>query len=131
MNTRFIIAALSLYIGASSCKDAESSNMKYIEQMKDSVFHNYAHVASVTIEVKEGSLLNITLGDAALYKGTDADRQKTANELGMMALRIFPKDNTLDKGRMIVSDDEKNVLTDESKGKTTAINLDSLRKSGK
>lgn len=96
--------------------------------MKDSIFKNYPTVNSVTIEVKESSILKVTLGDKHLFNGTNADRQKTANEIGMMALRIFPKNNDLDVGQLLVSDDEKNVQIDEAKAEKTDIRMDSLRR---
>lgn len=127
MNTRNTVLALFAGITLfSACKDGDESNMQYIEQLKDSVLA-YPSVYSVTIEVKHSSILDVTLGSAKLYEASDAERQKIANEIGMLAFRVFPKDNSLEKGEVHVSKDEKSVTVDPATTKNSTVNMDSLR----
>ena len=129
MNMRVLVPALFVAICLfSSCKDNDESNMQYEEQMKDSIFKYYPTVASITIKVKERSEIDVILGSAQMFEKTDAERQQTANEMGMMALRLFPKDNNLDRGQLFVSKDEKSMDVNLAEAKTSKINIDSLRK---
>ncbi len=114
----------------SACKDPDAAYTQYSEQMKDSIFKSYPTVAGITIEVKDRTALDITLGSVDLFKTSDAEREKTANELGMMALRLYPKDNSFEKVRLIVSRDEKSEHVNIAEAKISNINLDSLRKLG-
>lgn len=123
-----ILAALFTVSLLASCKSTDTSYMQYNEQMKDSIFKAYPTVNSVTIEEEDGAVLKVTLGDAHLFSASPADRQKVANEIGMMALRIFPKDNNIDKGQLLVSKDEKSVEVNASQAQKCDINIDSLRK---
>jgi len=111
----------------SSCEE-EKSNMPYIQQMKDTIFAGYPTVAGVTIDVQESTMLEVVLKDASLYNKTDADRQKVATSIGMMALRIFGKDNKLERGELLVSKDMPSgeIIPDDAK--KTNINIDSLKK---
>ena len=125
------VAIACIYVLTTSCKDASENNMQYIGELKDSIFKAYPNVASITIEVKDNKTLAITLGDVHLYKAPDAKRQQVANEMGTMALRIFPKNTDIDKGEIVVSNDEKSTTMDRNTAKITPINIDSLRKSMK
>lgn len=131
MKKSLLVAIACIYIIGSGCKDTTESNMQYIGDMKDSIFKTYPNVASVTIEVKDNKTLDVTLGDVQLFKATDIKRQQVANELGQMALRIFPKNTEIEKGEIVISDDEKSTVIDRSNAKIVAINIDSLRKSTK
>jgi hypothetical protein len=112
----------------SSCKDTEADYSQYDEQMKDSIFKYYPSVAGITIEIKDRNELDITLGSVDMFKTANAERQKTANELGMMALRLYPKDNSFEKALLIVSKDEKSEHVNMAEAKLSNINIDSLRK---
>jgi hypothetical protein len=124
--TLLFITTATLFI--SSCKDTETSYTQYSEQMKDSIFQSYPTVAGITIEIKDRTQLDITLGSADMFTKSDAERQKTANELGMMALRLYPKDNSFEKAQLIVSKDEKSEHVNIAESKISNINIDSLRK---
>ncbi len=126
ITTLLAISACILFLSA--CKDNSESNIQYEEQMKDSIFKYYPSVASITVGVKENTELSITLGSVDMFSKTDDAGRKTANELGMMALRLFPKDNSLEKGQLIVSKDEKSDHVNVAEAKVYNINIDSLRK---
>jgi len=105
--------------------------MQYIGQMKDSIFKAYPTVASITIEIKDKRTLDITIGDKHLFKAVPAKQQQEATEMGIMALRLFPKNTDIDKGELVVSDDEKSTVVDRTTATIIPINIDSLRKSNK
>ncbi|GAA4452702.1 hypothetical protein [Rurimicrobium arvi] len=90
-----------------SCASSES-NMKSMSAMKDSVFAAYPQVASVTVNVENGSDLQIALGSEALYNADPAERRQVAGELTAMALRIFGKEAHLHSGRVLVTRNETN-----------------------
>jgi hypothetical protein len=136
-----IVAAIA--ISMTACKD-EESNMAQMETMKDSIFKAYPSVASVNIKVEEHTNIHITLGSKKLAKDDEAARRQLANELGVMALRIFNKsDNNestnnvinaldksdeLEKGTLTITPTESNIKIDPEDGVNTPINIDSLKK---
>lgn len=123
----FSLIAL-LVIAFSACKEAdESTHMAKMDEMKDSIFKAYPTVAAVTMNVQNETLLIITLGDKHLYKATDAGKQKTAIDLGLMTLRIFGNDNSFNKGKLIVTPNERNDKAEPEDGIVTMINIDSLK----
>ena len=128
MKKLFLPAIIALIVAISSCKD-ETSYMPQEAQMKDSIFKAYpTTVASITIQVLDKTQLNIVLGGARLYAADADKKQQMANDLGLMALRIFGKDSYLKTGRLIITKDERNSSENPPDGITTNINLDSLTK---
>lgn len=119
------VLLIATVIGLASCKDTDISYISSIEQMKDSVFNHYAGITGITINVKEASILDITVLDPKLT-ADEIQRQQLANELGAMALRIFPKDNTLEKGELRVAKDQNSMESDDRT--TTPIDIEALRK---
>ena len=131
MRKQILLLATCLVITTLQACQESASNMQYIQQMKDSILKTYPTVNSVTIEVNEGTVLNIALGDAHLYNAADTTRQRVGNELGNMALRLFPKTTMLDKGMLMVTKDETNTSINPAGSKSSGINLDSLRQHSK
>ena len=125
----FLPAIVVLFFVLMSSCGEESSYMPQIAEMKDSIFKAYpTTVASILIDVDNKTKLNIVLGGEALYK-TEADkRQKMANDLGLMAVRIFGKDSYLKTGQLVITKDEKNSLVTPPDGLSVPINIDSLKK---
>ncbi len=125
------IAMAAVYIMTAACADPNESNMQYIGQMKDSIFKAYPTVASITIEIKDKRALDITIGDRHLFKADASKQQQEATEMGIMAVHLFPKNTDIDKGTLVISDDEKSTVVDRTAAKIIPINIDSLRKSNK
>jgi hypothetical protein len=119
-------ASLVLLSVMSACQD-EASYMPQIEQMKDSIFNAYPTVGAITIKVEDKTNLKVVLGDERLYGAAAEARQKEANELGLMAIRIFGKDSHLRAGALIVTKDMKNNSEKPADGIVTPINIDSLK----
>jgi hypothetical protein len=127
MTKSLFLFAVTFTLLYASC-NTDAGNMTQMNVLKDSVLNHYPTVASVAINVQDNSMLVITLGDAELYKATAEQKQKIALELGQMALRIFGKQSRLEKGKLIVTQDERNDKAEPVDGIVTAINIDSLRK---
>jgi len=123
-----LISITSCFLFLHSCKDTDTDYSQYDVQMKDSIFKYYPTVAGITIEIKDKTELDITLGSIDMFKTSEADRQTTGNELGIMALRLYPKDNSFEKAVLIVSKDEKSEHVNMAEAKVSNINIDSLRK---
>lgn len=100
-----IVAAMLAF--TASCSN-DPGNMKTMAIMKDSIFAAYPTVAGVLIHVENDNDLVITLGSQDLYAQDDVKRQAVANEMGAMALRIFGKDNKLEHGKILVTQNEAN-----------------------
>jgi len=126
-----ILLTVSAFIAiacASSCQD-ETSYTPQITAMQDSIFKAYpATVAAIHINVENKTKLRIVLGGEQLYKSTADERQKMANDLGMMAVRIFGKDSYLHTGALVLTKDEHNTSDAPTDGVTSGINIDSLKK---
>lgn len=119
----FVVIAGIFAVTMLGCKD-DASYMPQIEQMKDSVFNTYPTVGAITIKVENRSFLKVVLGDANLYKAGPEVKQKEANELGLMASRIFGKGNELRTGTLIVTKDVKNSSEQPADGIATPINIE-------
>lgn len=99
-------AVLALFF-FSACS-TESGNMAHMNQMKDSVFARYANIASVTINVENDNDLLVAVGSEDLYLADEATRQRVANEMTAMAMRIFGEKNKLEQGKLLVTKNEMN-----------------------
>ena len=123
-----IAAASGLILSCSSCNDEEVSRMPQMEQLKDSVFARYPTVRAVTVNVRHGNTLIFALGDPDLYKKPETYRDKMGRELGQLAISVMGNDNGLDKARMIVTPNTRNMDAEPKDGLTTEIDLKSLAK---
>lgn len=103
----FCIAAVAIVFAATSCS-TNAGNMQQMGQMKDSIFAQYPSIAAVLVNVENDNTLVIAIGSQDLYSADDLRRQNIANEIGAMALRIFGKDNKLEHGKILVTQNETN-----------------------
>lgn len=109
-----------------SC-DTNAGNMEYMGQMKDSIFAAYPKINSVLINVKDDKQLIITLGSQSLFNADEQTRQRVANEMGAMALRIFGEDSRLELGKIYVTADESNQKPEPEAALETKIDFLLLR----
>lgn len=118
----------TMIVAISSCKD-EESYMPQEAAMRDSIFSAYpSTVASVHLHVTDKTDLRIVLGGEKLYTSAPEERQKMANNLGGMAVRIFGKDSYLKTGELILTKDERNTLDTPADGISTKINIEAMKK---
>lgn len=90
-----------------SCGNGEG-NMKTMAQLKDSIWAAYPTVAAVLVNVENDNNLVITLGSQDLYAQDEVKRQAVADNIGAMAIRLFGKDNKLEHGKILVTQNEAN-----------------------
>lgn len=109
-----------------SCGNS-SGNMAGMNRMKDSIFSYSTTAAAVTINIQDGKMLIITLGDPTLYAADEATRQQTAADLGAMALRVLGPESGIDKGKLIVTPNETNQEAEPKDGIVTPIDIVALR----
>lgn len=103
---KITIAVTTLFFAASCSNNA--GNMTKMAEMKDSIFAAYPTVAAVTINVENDNELVIALGSQDLYVQDEVKRQSVADEMGAMAIRLFGKDNKLEHGKILVTQNEAN-----------------------
>lgn len=125
-----LVPLLSVFfLALTSCKEfSEASHMEEMTKMKDSIFNAYPAVTSITINVRDGKQLLVTLGSEKLAKATDADRQQMTSQLGAMTVRIFGKDSGIKEEKVIITADEKNTAPEPADGLVSVISIDSLEK---
>ena len=126
-----LIAIASSLVFTPSCKDVDASDTPSQEMLRDSLFRNYPTIASISLGVEGRSDLTVTIGDPVLYAASDDKKKKEADEIGHMALRIFGKDNFLEKGKLVISKDQKNKKIDPPDGITIPIDIEGMKKAGK
>ncbi|XZF13877.1 hypothetical protein ACTHGU_19005 [Chitinophagaceae bacterium MMS25-I14] len=101
---KIFLAITALFFCAAAftgCKE-EASYMGQIEQLRDSVLHNFAQVSGTTIEVKHSTMLNVVLIGPSLEEKTDAEKQQMTDKVSAMAQTIF-KGTDVDKGVVLFS----------------------------
>jgi hypothetical protein len=122
-------ALLALLLG--SCKETENNAGKYKEVLTDSIFKRYNTIASVTVEVKDGHEIELSIGSKDLFAADESVRQRNCSELSALIVKVFPADNELDKGAIYYSDDEKSEKPNLKSAKAYPIDIAQLKKQRK
>lgn len=110
IKTAVVAAMLAL---TTSCSN-NAGNMKTMAIMKDSIFAAYPTVAAVVVNVQNDNNLVIAIGSQDLYSADDVKRQQVANDMAAMALRLFGKENKLEHGKILVTNNEMNQEAEPS-----------------
>ena len=92
-------------------------------EMEKMVNERYPTVNRFTVEIIEHADVIITLGDAELYNGPEADRQRVTNELGDLTVQLFEKNNYLDEGTVIFAKEENSLDVKEEETKKYDMEL--------
>ena len=104
--------------------------MPQMEALRDSIFKAYPNtVAAIKVDVKGATDLHIVLGGGELFKTAADKRQQMANDVGLMAVRIFGRDSYIKTARLVITKDERNTSDEPADGIVSGINVDSLKKS--
>jgi hypothetical protein len=74
------------------------------------------------------SKMTIVVGDATFYKASADEKNKKAEEVGKLVLRIYGKDNYLEKGSLIVTKDIRNESENPADGIQLPIDFTGLKK---
>jgi len=118
----------TMIVAISSCKD-DVDYTPFENTMKDSIFAAYpTSVGSVRLHATDKTDLRIVLGGQKLYATPPQDRQKMADDLGKMAIRIFGKDSYLRTGVLVLTKNEQNTEDSPADGISTKIDIEALKK---
>jgi len=112
-------------IAMSSCKNMDEGENPNNQVFQDSIFNKYSNGGEIIVQLQYQTNLSTTFWNKEMFNANDEDRKTKAFEIAAMALRIYGKDNTLEKLKVIVTKDK------QSPQKTVTINLDSLKKATK
>jgi hypothetical protein len=128
MKRILLAASVSLALfSLPSCKDDTGTDAPQITKLTDTLLKAYATVGSVKVQVEDRTQINVVLGDAHLYAASEADKAKTAKEVGQLAVSIFGKDTYLQKGKLIVTKNERNTLLTPPDGQSTPIDIKAIK----
>lgn len=103
----YIFFALILTVYA--CKAGNENNDANIRRMEDTLFKLYPTVNRVSVEVKNFSEVDITIGDMELYEATDEQRKSVTKEIEGLTKYIFTEGNDLQKGKVIFVKEENTL----------------------
>jgi hypothetical protein len=109
-----------------SCKEEMSYSSK-MPALRDSIFAAYPSVASVIINVQNHDMA-IALGSKQLAEKSTTEKQKTIEDVGRMALRIFGPENRISAGKVIITPNEDNDKPDPADGTSASLSIETLKK---
>jgi len=120
----FLSSSVFLY----SCKEVNENDGK-TRVIQDSLINVLPTWQALKIKVEEDrSKMIIVVGDQQFYNASPDEKSKKAEKLGEMILRIYGKDNYLEKGALIVTKDVQNQSETPTDGISTPIDFVSLKK---
>lgn len=120
---------LMAWMGAiSSCSDGTEYDSKktIIQDSLNSVIPTWQ---ALTVNIEDNKThMNIIVGDATFYSASAEEKNRKADELGKMVMRIYGKGNYLEKGNLIVTKDVKNTSANPADGVATPIDFAGIKK---
>jgi|GEM_PF-2001730 len=112
-----------------SCKERFMPTAEQENRAADSIRARYSLTGNIMVKVNdEDNSMVITIADPTLYASPAANKKSVADVAGAIALRVFGKDNLVDKGDVIFTRDKNNSTLKPIDGVVTEINTDSLKK---
>ncbi len=122
--TIFVTVISLLY----ACGDRTANDGK-TNIIRDSMVNLLPNYRAVHINVSEDrSELTVVVADTKFYPASAEERSKKAEELGKMILRIYGKDNYLQKGSLVLTKDINNTSDAPADGIKTPIDFEGLKK---
>ena len=117
-------------IAVSSCKEMNDGEGK-TRIVQDSLINIFPTWQALKIKVEDNySQMNVIIGDATFYNASQDVKNQKAMDLGKMVLRIYGKDNYLEKGNLIVTRDIHNNSENPADGISIPIPFAELKKQG-
>jgi len=124
-----ILAVLAFFAAMFSCNEVDNNGKTTI--IRDSLVNVLPTWQSCRIHVSDDNTnMRIVVGDLTLYKATDEVKNKKAQEVAQLALRIYGKGNYLEKGTFIVTADINNKIDTPSDGVSIPIDFSAMKKAG-
>ena len=129
MKRSLLVFAISCSLFAiPSCKEGTSNDGKTLV-IQDSISNIFPTCQALHINVEgDKSVMVVVIGDLTFYKASPEEKSKKAAELGKMILRIYGKDNHLDKGMLVVTNDLYNTSDEPKDGIVTPMDFSELKK---
>ena len=106
-----------LLLATSACSPGNENNDANIRKMEDTLFKLYPTVNRVSIEVKNFSDVDVTIGDVELYEATEERRKAVTKEIEDLTKHIFSDGNDLQKGEVIFVKEENSLDIKSNKKK--------------
>ena len=120
------IAVISVF-AMFSCNEVDVDGKSRVIQ--DSLVNIFPSWQALKIKVGDNNTsMLIVMGDATFYKAAQEEKAKKADELGRMILRIFGKNNYLEKGNLIITADIRNTSETPPDGISIPIDFSALKK---
>ncbi len=119
----FTVISLLYACGDRTANDGKSTIVR------DSLINILPNYSAVHINLGEDrSEMTVVVADVKFYSATAEEKNKKAEELGKMILRIYGKDNYLQKGNLILTKDINNTSDTPADGIKTPIDFEGLKK---
>lgn len=113
-----------------ACKEGNDNDGK-TQIVQDSLSTVFPTWQALKIKVDDDRTnMNVIIGDATFYNAPQDVKNQKAIALGKMVLRIYGKDNYLEKGNLIVTKDIHNTSETPADGITMPIDFAGLKKAG-
>ena len=123
-----VLITLSLSTVMLSCKEVSDNDGKTLI-IQDSLNKVLPTWQALKIKVEDDrKQMTIIVGDAQFYASSADVKSKKADDLGKMVLRIYGKENYLEKGNLIVTKDIHNTSESPVDGINTPIDFTALKK---
>jgi len=128
MKKLLTVIFIALIAGMSSCKEGNDNDGK-TQVVQDSLINVFPTWQALKIKIDENrTQMTVIIGDASFYNANADVKNQKALELAKMILRIYGKDNYLEKGTLIVTKDVHNTSETPADGISIPINFADLKK---
>lgn len=128
MKKTLCLGLLALFFFAMfSCKEVNNAGKSRI--LEDSMVKVFPAYQSLHIELNSDETeITVVVGDQQFYPASAEEKSKKADELGRMIVRIYGKENYLNKGTLIATKDPRNTSIAPSDGIATPMDIEGLKK---
>lgn len=130
MRKLFAIILIGFIAATSACKEGNDNDGK-TQIVQDSLSTVFPTWQALKIKVDDDRTnMTVIIGDATFYNAPQDVKNQKATDLGKMVLRIYGKDNYLEKGKLIVTKDVHNTSETPADGISLPIDFAGLKKAG-
>jgi len=128
MKKLLVFIFIGLIAALPSCKEMNDNDGK-TQIVQDSLINVFPTWQALKIKVDDNrTQMNVIIGDATFYNASADVKNQKAVELGKMILRIYGKDNYLEKGNLVVTKDIHNTSETPADGISIPINFTEMKK---
>ena len=129
-NLFLMFAAIASLFTVSSCKEGADNDGKTVI-IQDSLSTVFPTWQALKIKVEDNRTeMTVVIGDATFYNASADVKSKKADDLAHLILRIYGKDNYLEKGKLVVTKDVHNTSETPADGIAMPMNFAEMKKAG-